>query len=41
MINKILIVNFMIECLVLVVFVDDSVVLLKPDLKTENGMRIA
>ena len=29
------------ECLVLGVVEDDSVVLLKPDSKTENGLRIA
>ena len=33
--------NFMSECLVLVVVDDDSVVLLKPDSKTENGLKIA
>ena len=33
--------NFMSECLVLGVVEDDSVVLLKPDSKTENGLRIA
>ena len=33
--------NFMSECLVLGVVDDDSVVLLKPDSKTENGLRIA
>ena len=33
--------NFMSECLVLGVVDDDSVVLLKPDSKTDNGLRIA
>ena len=32
---------FMSECLVLGVVEDDSVVLIKPDSKTENGLRIA
>ena len=33
--------NFMSECLVLGVVEDDSVVLLKPESKTDNGLRIA
>ena len=33
--------NFMSECLVLGVVEDDSVMLLKPDSKTDNGLRIA
>ena len=33
--------NFMSECLVLGVVDDDSVLLLKPDSKTDNGLRIA
>ena len=33
--------NFMSECLVLGVVEDDSVILLKPDSKTDNGLRIA
>ena len=33
--------NLMSECLFLVVVEDDSVVLLKPDSKTENGLMIA
>ena len=35
------IVNFMSEFLVLGVVDDDSVVLLKPDSKTSNGLKIA
>ena len=33
--------NFMSECLVLGVLEEDLVVLLKPDSKTKNGLRIA
>tara|TARA_B100000900_G_scaffold226066_1_gene191884 strand:+ start:188 stop:517 length:330 start_codon:yes stop_codon:yes gene_type:complete len=33
--------NFMSECLVLGVVDDDSVILLKPDSKTDNGLRIS
>jgi|TARA_X000000950_G_scaffold272623_1_gene355384 tRNA-binding protein len=33
--------NFMSECLVLGVVDDHSVILLKPDSKTDNGLRIA
>ena len=33
--------NFMSECLVLGVVEDDSVLLLNPDSKTDNGLRIA
>ena len=33
--------NFMSECLVLGVVDEDSVILLKPDLKAKNGLRIS
>tara|TARA_Y100000746_G_C15369651_1_gene393614 strand:- start:318 stop:647 length:330 start_codon:yes stop_codon:yes gene_type:complete len=33
--------NFMSECLVLGVVDEDSVILLKPDLKVKNGLRIS